>query len=313
MLELLCEIRGVQDPLEKAVELALVQYECTHDDESKNEIAGITAAQALLNYGIAKSVISFVVEQSATPEERDDGLSDVDDGNDSWRKGMEIVDSVLSSTTSPTMSTLAKCLKASLLCSMSQSILFPIGAENKLSAKDVPEKQLTVASQSCRDALQILDELNSTQTEHHSDHPHVQQFDALVGQALSLVASCYTIAGSAVTAQGLFQSALDKYSESSDNFLFKNIDYNPYSLMWYRDTLGRYASLCQQWEKREREAETLFGKQKELEEEHIVEGWRYQPNILSGLWFFSLGDPFFENDVGFRNSDNDSNVGDWRI
>lgn len=127
------------------------------------------------------------------------------------------------------------------------------------------------------------------------------------------MASCYTIAGSAVTAQGLFQSALDKYSESSDNFLFKNIDYNPYSLMWHRDTLGCYASLCQQWEKREREAETLFGKQKELEEEHIVEGWRYQPNILSGLWFFSPGNPFFENDVGFRNSDNDSNVGDWRI
>ena len=175
------------------------------------------------------------------------------------------------------MSTLAKCLKASLLCSMSQSILFPIGAENKLSAKDVPKKQLTVASQSCRDALQILDELNSTQTEHHSDHPHVQQFDALVGQALSLVASCYTIAGSAVTAQGLFQSALDKYSESSDNFLFKNIDYNPYSLMWYRDTLGRYASLCQQWEKREREAETLFGKQKELEEEHMSKAGGINP------------------------------------
>lgn len=304
-------VQRVLDPLEQVVSMTAMRL----SDSSNNDMLQLATAQALGNYGIAQSIAHFASLHDNNDEDVPQQPSYMDKAMESWKRGVSIVDTIISSDTTDNNSTditisTAKYLKANLECCVAQSILFPTGDENEGgAAKDLPTEQLTVASHSCRDALFMMDELKAASDgdgTHEQQHP-LSSVDAPMGQALSLVASCYTMAGSAVTAQGLFQSALDKLAIESTT------ECHPYSLLWHRDALTRYADLCQNWENREGEAKTLLKSRDDLKDDAsnmMGEGWKYQPGILGGLWFFSPGDHYLSDSMKTCNSAGND---EWRV
>ena len=198
------------------------------------------------------------------------------------------------------MKIVAKLLKANLERNIAQSILFPTGQDWN-SFKDTSSiliEDIAIASQSSRDALVIYDELIATISSKTNDtiidiHDNLSTqmipIEPLMSRALCLVASCYFQAGSAVTAQGLFQSCLDIFTSKpftieKSNFL---TSYSPYTELWHRDTLGQYANLCKSWEKRETDAAIHINKRDEILKNMSI-GWKNQPGLLSGLTFFSF-------------------------
>jgi hypothetical protein len=98
-------------------------------------------------------------------------------------------------------------------------------------------------------------------------------------RVLSIVASCYHQAGSAVTAEGLFQSAIDR----------KNILPGINVLLELQDAQLGYAGLCRQWEKREGDATRLEAEANELNDQ-LPNGWKGKSGIHSTLWFWTPSD-----------------------
>eukprot|EP00957_Ditylum_brightwellii_P200826 15308490-Ditylum_brightwellii.AAC.1 len=116
-----------------------------------------------------------------------------------------------------------------------------------------------------------------------------------MGRALSLAASCYALAGSAITAEGLYQSSLESLSKcsSSDG----GSEGPPQANIHLRNTYMWYADLCENWDKRESDVVRLRKLANEVgkgiheeEEEGTEEEWLKKDGLNGGLWFFSLGD-----------------------
>lgn len=98
-------------------------------------------------------------------------------------------------------------------------------------------------------------------------------------RVLSTVADCYHQAGSAVTAEGLFQTAIDR----------KNLPPHPSVLLELQDSLKSYAKLCENWEKREGDAKRLQDQAMEIENQ-LPDGWKGKSGIYSSLWFWTPSD-----------------------
>lgn len=98
-------------------------------------------------------------------------------------------------------------------------------------------------------------------------------------RVLSTVADCYHQAGSAVTAEGIFQTAIDK----------KKVLQHPSVLLELQDSYLNYAKLCENWEKRQGDAKQLKEKAMEIENQ-LPDGWKGKSGIYSSLWFWTPGD-----------------------
>ncbi|KAL3935315.1 MAG: hypothetical protein SGBAC_009143 [Bacillariaceae sp.] len=98
-------------------------------------------------------------------------------------------------------------------------------------------------------------------------------------RVLSTVADCYHQAGSAVTAEGLFQTAIDK----------KNVIQHPSVLLELQDSYSSYAKLCENWDKREGDAKRLKDQATEIEN-RLPDGWKGKSGIYSSLWFWTPSD-----------------------
>jgi len=97
---------------------------------------------------------------------------------------------------------------------------------------------------------------------------------------LTVVASCYHQAGSAVTAEGLFQSAINKNEVSSDSL----------SLLQLRYAHKEYAKLCMQWENREKDAENLTKEANNIEASLPLNWQGKSSGIHGSLWFWTPGE-----------------------
>ena len=95
-----------------------------------------------------------------------------------------------------------------------------------------------------------------------------------LGRTLSLLATCYHKSDSAVTAQGLFQSAVDQLANS------------PLQKLERRDAFIRYADLCRDWEKRDRDADK-FQQQADDLDASLPDGWKGKSAIHGSLWFWT--------------------------
>ena len=129
------------------------------------------------------------------------------------------------------------------------------------------EEGLKMASDSTREAITLM-----------------EKWDSIEGQrtlhrALGLAARCYVQAGSAVTAEGLWQTIMG--SEETRGV-------GPLHGLTYRDALSDFGQLCVNWDKRESEGEGLLQRSREVNN-NLGQGWRDQPALLSGLWFYTLG------------------------
>jgi hypothetical protein len=98
-------------------------------------------------------------------------------------------------------------------------------------------------------------------------------------RVLSIVASCYHQAGNAVTAEGLYQSAVDR----------KKLPAGPLPLLELRDTCLAYAELCKQWEKRESDAKRLVKEGDEINAS-LPDAWKGKSGIHASLWFWTPSD-----------------------
>jgi hypothetical protein len=100
-----------------------------------------------------------------------------------------------------------------------------------------------------------------------------------IRRVLAVVATCYHQAGSAVTAEGLFQSATTR----------KHMPTSPLGSLELQDALLEYSKLCAAWEKREGDAKRLEKESSEMNE-RLPQGWRGKSGIHSSLWFWTPAD-----------------------
>ena len=148
--------------------------------------------------------------------------------------------------------------------------------------RKIGEEDLKIASENASKSLRLLDGIIE-QSSSPSDDTR-EALRTLSGRSLRLVAECYARGGSAVTAEGLYQSALDLLNE--DKY---HTHGGPLSLIERREVYTSYAALCADWEKRSRDADNMKQKAEQLEEQ-IVGCWHMKPSAYSGLWLFSMSD-----------------------
>lgn len=119
-------------------------------------------------------------------------------------------------------------------------------------------------------------------------------------RALGLVAQCYAHAGAAVTAEGLFQSAIDASSSyplgqsmKVDGIVQKGVSMSSPNLgLVARDVRLWYAMLCDSWDKRKGDADRLRLDASKIEETGVLAGFVKEKDglvssLVSSLWLFS--------------------------
>jgi tetratricopeptide (TPR) repeat protein len=214
---------------------------------SENELP---RAAVDLNDGVAEAVYAIFLEKT----------NDVDVPMDpalrSWFKGLQKTQS--ERPLAPHLKAASHSLKASIQANLGWGVL---------NYEQDRSDRLKKASGYAGDALAIYDA------------------DGILGaegmcRVLSVIASCYHQAGSAVTAEGLFQSATDR----------KKLPTGPLPLLELRDACSLYAGLCKQWDKREGDVQKLESRVDEIEAS-LPQAWQgSKPGVLASAWFWTPGD-----------------------
>jgi hypothetical protein len=146
----------------------------------------------------------------------------------------------------------------------------------------IGEEDLKNASEKAISSLRLLDGIVEQSSSSGDDTREALR--TLSGRSLRLVADCYARGGSAVTAEGLYQSAIDLLDED------KHVNHGgPQALIERREVYNSYATLYSNWEKRSRESNEMKKKANQLEEQ-IAGCWRNKPSTYGGLWLFSISD-----------------------
>jgi hypothetical protein len=205
-------------------------------------------AAAHLNMGIAEAVYAENVAKFNDVEVPLDGAMRA------WRAGLTELKQRDNRATTP--SPLRTFLQARLQASMAWGML------QMTRERDFVPRACTLASES----LATLDSL--TGLENHRKEG--------LCRTLGILATCYHQSGSAVTAQGLFQSAIDH-----DPLVHATL-----VSLERRDALMGYSKLCHEWDKRESEAVQLK-EQADLLNHALPVGWRDKSTIHGSLWFWT--------------------------
>ena len=125
---------------------------------------------------------------------------------------------------------------------------------------------LKIASDYSRSAIQIFESATTLAESERRAGLH---------RALGLAAKCYFRVDAAVTAEGLFKTAM----ETTKN--------DPLTKIAQRDIIQNYAELCRKWDKRAADADDLLSKSSEIEQS-LTDPWRDKHGILSGIVFPNL-------------------------
>lgn len=227
---------------------------------------GIADAVSLNNIGIAEVCL-----------QRNVGEQDYF-GAGPWKAALSILDSLpvnsdSNSNKEPLVDDyyvdLVNLVRARLHLNRACSIIFGIhGSVQK--EKTSLETSLAKASKCAEKSLHIYEELVIK-------YPRL---NTSLARVLGLLGSCYKLSGSAVTAEGLFQSSIDKFDAGS----LKSS--SPLSLIDLRGILLRVADLYADWDKRESDASLYQTKAADATEE-LPKYWQSAPEITSGLWLWS--------------------------
>jgi hypothetical protein len=128
--------------------------------------------------------------------------------------------------------------------------------------------RLSKASDFAKKALLVYDDPNAVLGKEGLSH------------VLSVVASCYFHAESAVTAEGLFQSAIDRKGDLLGGTL---------RMLQLKEAYLQYSELCKNWEKREGDANRLVG-ESEIIDASLPQNWRGKSGMYGNLWFWTPGE-----------------------
>jgi hypothetical protein len=207
-------------------------------------------ALAHLNYGVAEAVFAAVVE-------KENGVSaPTDPALRSWNRGLTAAKRASPKRDDPALKAAAE---ARLLGNMAWGLLRDSnnGGSNVERASDYAGK-----------ALKLY------------DLPDLDWDKGGLGRTLALVATCYHRSGSAVTSEGLLQSAVDDDSDKS--FAVPS----PLQQLEVADACTRYADLCRDWERREGDARRL-DERAERVRASLPLLWQSKPAICGSLWFWT--------------------------
>jgi hypothetical protein len=105
-------------------------------------------------------------------------------------------------------------------------------------------------------------------------------------RTLTMMATCYHKSGGAVTAEGLFQTAIASAKISKPQKQQHHLD--ALTKVQHRDALQGYANLCNDWDRRESDAARLEAQASEMNDS-LPGRWKCKSGIHSTLWF--LTDP----------------------
>jgi hypothetical protein len=185
-------------------------------------------------------------------------------------------------------------LLAKLYCNMSHALLFST-ISNVSYSPSIHKQDLKNASEFASLAIKIYNKyIASDETislalpifwkdrSNQNAMPqgiHIQHFvQQELARALRLAAACYAKSGSAVTAQGLFQSSIDILESPHGRYPW------PLSGIDAQTAVLGYAELCKNWEKRDTDYRLNMEKAEKIEQS-LVPGWRQKPTIFSGVCF----------------------------
>jgi tetratricopeptide (TPR) repeat protein len=209
-------------------------------------------AAAHANCGVAEVVYNNFLEET------NDVSVPIDAALKVWFQGLQKTDCGISEETlGPQLSKASKVLQAEIQAGLAWGVL-----NYETDRSDRLEK----ASEYAKQALDALGPGSATEEEG-------------IRRVLSVVAACYLEAGSAVTAEGLFQSATDR----------KRVPPGPLPLLELQDALLGYSKLCANWDKREGDVKRLEKESAEISEK-LPEAWRGKSGIHGSLWFWTPAD-----------------------
>ena len=192
-----------------------------------------------------------------------------------WNAGLHRLEQVSASI--PLADVLSSRLRANIAMA-----LLGTAMHNGNSSSKIGEEDLKIASENASKSLRLLDGIIE-QSSPPSDDAR-EALRTLSGRSLRLVADCYARGGSAVTAEGLYQSALDLLNDDKND-----THGGPLALLERREVYNSYATLCANWEKRSRDSDNMKEKAQKLEGQ-IGGCWQMKPYAYSGLWLFSTTD-----------------------
>jgi hypothetical protein len=133
------------------------------------------------------------------------------------------------------------------------------------------------ASEYAAAALAVYDKKFSGEDEHAKEG---------LPRTLAILASCYHQMDNAVTAEGLFRSAIALPTNTNTTSNHNQNQSYPPLLIERRDVLLRYSKLLRDWEKRETDADRYSVLADEFESA-LPEKWRNKSSILSSVWFWT--------------------------
>jgi tetratricopeptide (TPR) repeat protein len=145
--------------------------------------------------------------------------------------------------------------------------------------------RLSKASDYAGKALKVYDTIRANENSDTSSMPQALVPSDGLTRTLSILGSCFHQSDNAVTAEGLFQSAVDKKKQ-----LLRAPD--TLSLLELKAAYRGYADLCHKWEKREGDARRLEGEIRHVDEELLPRGWNGKSDVFSGMWFWTPGDVY---------------------
>jgi hypothetical protein len=208
-------------------------------------------AAVLLNGGIAEALYSLFLEEA-------NGVSvPIDSALRAWFQGLQKAS--VSRKNNPQVVAASQYMQANFQTNLAWGVL---NYERDRSDR------LTKASDFAKKALQVYDDPNAALG--REGLPYV----------LSVVASCYFQADNAVTAEGLFKSAIDRKC---------GVPRGTLTVLQLKDAYLQYSELCKNWEKREGDAKRLADESQTIDAS-LPPSWQHKSGLFGNLWFWTPGE-----------------------
>ena len=236
---------------------------------------------AFLNMGIAEAVWAETVSKHNNVDAPfDAAMRNWKQGLTTLKKGSNKSSIASNGFRVGESSLLRSILRARLLANMAWGML------QMTHQVDYIKRATEFASESLAvyDSMAPKEVIASSESMDFENGPVIVEKEGL-GRTLSLLGSCYHLSGNAVSAQGLLQSAFDKVPVHFSSSPVTTASF--LQCTEHRDAYLRYALLCQDWEKRESEAQKMHQIVKDIDTSVLPVGWSEKSSIHGSLWFWT--------------------------
>jgi hypothetical protein len=250
---------------------------------------------ALCNLGVAELLFIFA-KNNKTPATAFFLYNiPIDPAMNTWSQALSFLENTEEKTDLDQYQVLVDLLRAKIYSNMSHALLFSSYTSITDYRSTITDKDLKKASEFASSAIKIYNNLIASTIYIASDFSTVQNIESDstasqdgihisrflqqdLARALTLAAYCYAKSGSAVTAQGLFQSSIDILDSSQGRYPW------PLTVLDAKTTCLGYADLCRNWDKRDTDYILNLEKAEKIENS-LQPSWKNKAGVLSGVCF----------------------------